>query len=183
MYHIAYETLDLIQKTFDSLQSACFTMNLSCRVQAAHLQDRPAARLVPRETAALVLIGQQIDVGSDLLVTGGPMPSSVWVHVAEALWFLGLALWVVLVYVFFIAVTVEREKPALEDGLNGGWLLLVVSTESVAVLGARLAPALDARWVLFVSIATYLIGSMLYVLVIGLVFYRWTFFSMSPDVV
>jgi tellurite resistance protein TehA-like permease len=57
----------------------------------------------------------------------------------------------------------------------------VVSTESVAVLGARVASPLDALWVLFVALATYLIGSMLYLLVIGLVFYRWTFFTMSPE--
>ncbi len=56
-----------------------------------------------------------------------------------AMWMLGIVLWVVLLYTFLAAVTVRKGiKPALADGINGGWLMLVVSTESIAVLGAAL---------------------------------------------
>ena len=34
----------------------------------------------------------------------------------------------------------QAEKPTLADGINGGWLLSVVAAQSVAVLGAQLAP-------------------------------------------
>ncbi len=34
---------------------------------------------------------------------------------------------------------------------------------------------------LFVSLLAHLVGAMLYVVVIGLIFYRWTFFSMGAD--
>ena len=35
--------------------------------------------------------------------------------------------------------------------------------------------------VLFVSLLALFVGAMLYIVVIGLIFYRWTFFSMDPD--
>jgi hypothetical protein len=56
-----------------------------------------------------------------------------------ALFWFSLALWAVLVYGFLSAVTVSIAKPDLEHGLNGAWLLLVVATESIAVLACFLA--------------------------------------------
>ena len=54
-------------------------------------------------------------------------------------------LWVVVIYAFFTAVTVREQKPTLEEGINGAWLLAVVATQSVAVLGRLLAPASSTR--------------------------------------
>jgi tellurite resistance protein TehA-like permease len=102
--------------------------------------------------------------------------------VALGLWLFGLVLWVALIYTFVAAVTVRPDKPTLERGLNGGWLLLVVSTQSLALLGTRLAGGLGA-WqerMLFLVLALWLLGCMLYLLVIGLIFYRFTFFSFTP---
>src|SRR6185503_2675491 len=45
---------------------------------------------------------------------------------ALVLWFSGIVLWVVIMYTFFTAVTVRENKPSIEAGLNGGWLLAVV---------------------------------------------------------
>jgi tellurite resistance protein TehA-like permease len=101
--------------------------------------------------------------------------------VAVALWWLGLALWALLLYAFLTAVTFREPKPDLATGISGVWLLLVVSTESVAVLGATVAPSIAPRAVLFVALVTHLVGAMLYLLVIGLIFYRWTFFPMERD--
>ena len=85
-------------------------------------------------------------------------------------------------YSFLTAVTVRAEKPPLEAGIGGAWLLLVVSTESIAVLGALVAPSVGAtQGVLLVSILAHFVGLMLYVLVIGLIFYRWTFFPLSGE--
>ena len=102
--------------------------------------------------------------------------------VAVGLWFTGLALWIVLLYTFFTAVTIREPKPSLETGINGAWLLVVVSTESLCVLGTLVAPALAVtELVLFVALAMYLVGAMLYMLFITLILYRWIFFSMSAE--
>jgi tellurite resistance protein TehA-like permease len=102
--------------------------------------------------------------------------------VAVGLWCTGLALWTVLLYTFFTAVTVREPKPTLETGINGAWLLVVVSTESLCVLGTLVAPALAVtELVLFVAFAMYLVGAMLYILFITLILYRWMFFSMPAQ--
>jgi tellurite resistance protein TehA-like permease len=101
---------------------------------------------------------------------------------AELLWFVGLALWVLLIYVFFSVVTFREPKPSLEDGINGAWLLVTVSTESLAVLGTLVAPTLGAtELVLFVSLLAYFLGLMLYIVFIALILYRWMFFPITEQ--
>ena len=64
---------------------------------------------------------------------------------ALALWFVTLVLWLVLIYAVFAALTVKETKPSLDEGINGGWLVAVVATESVSTLATLLAPAAGAR--------------------------------------
>jgi tellurite resistance protein TehA-like permease len=101
---------------------------------------------------------------------------------AAVLWFIGIVLWALLTYTIFTALTVKPNKPALADGINGGWLVGVVAAQSVAVLGAQLAPGFGARAadVLLFCVAVWLGGGMLYIWIISLIFYRYTFFTMSP---
>ena len=101
----------------------------------------------------------------------------------SALWIVGLLLWLGLIYAFFTSVTIRQDKPPLEKGLNGAWLLAVVSTQSLAVLGSLLARhiAIDPQIMLFVSFCFFLLGCMLYLLIITLIFYRFTFFKMTAD--
>lgn len=98
-----------------------------------------------------------------------------------ALWFLAVLLWLVLIYTFLTAVTVRRGKPLLASGLNGGWLLIVVATQSISILGVLVAYHFKG-WeeaVLFFTLATYLLGWILYVLIISLIFYRFTFIPLE----
>jgi tellurite resistance protein TehA-like permease len=101
---------------------------------------------------------------------------------AMVLWLLGIVLWLVLTYTVFTAITIKRHKPSLEEGLNGGWLLAVVATQSVAVLGNLLAPQVSAarEEVLFFVAAVWLGGGMIYLWIISLIFYRYTFFPLDP---
>jgi tellurite resistance protein TehA-like permease len=143
----------------------------------ARYRDRMLADLTSHQKGAAFLTtvaGTEV-LGSQMaLIADRP-------GIAVALWWLGLALWGVLLYAFLTAVTFREPKPDLATGISGVWLLLVVSTESVAVLGATVAPSIADREVLFVSLVAHLVGAMLYLLVIGLIFYRWTFFPMGGD--
>lgn len=116
-------------------------------------------------------------LGSQCVVLGGAP------RAAFALWVFGIALWAVLTYAIFTLLTVKTDKPALAEGINGGWLVAVVAAQSVAVLGAQLAPSLGphAAHALFFCLAMWLGGGMLYLWIIGLIFYRYTFFAMSPS--
>jgi len=91
--------------------------------------------------------------------------------VAWGLWGFALLLWVLVMYGFFVAVSVRRQKPSLTRGINGAWLLASVSTQSVAILTLLLPFALSM----------HLIGCMLYLAIIPLIFYRLTFLPLSMD--
>lgn len=96
---------------------------------------------------------------------------------------IGAFLWIILIYSFFTAVIVRESKPGIGTGIHGGWLIAVVATQSVSVLGALVASGFPA-WqesFLFVSLLLYLLGCMLYLITITLVFYRLVFFKLTPE--
>lgn len=100
-----------------------------------------------------------------------------------ALWVLGIALWVLLIYVVFTALTIKDAKPSLEKGINGGWLLAVVATQSVSILTTTLSNTLglNEESMLFAALCFWVFGGMLYIWLISLIFYRYTFFPLSPQ--
>ena len=99
------------------------------------------------------------------------------------LWFAGIVLWVVVMYTFFTAAVVRETKPTLETGINGAWLL---GDRGDAI---RLRPGSAARaqrWsgreaVLFFALCMYLLGAMLYLTIITLIFYRFTFVALTVE--
>lgn len=102
---------------------------------------------------------------------------------AEGLWWMTLGLWVLCIYPIFAILTVKTEKPAsLSDGINGGWLVAVVATQSVPVLGCNLGASQlgDQNITLFVLLSFWLFGGVLYLWIITLIFYRYMFFPLSP---
>ncbi len=103
---------------------------------------------------------------------------------AAALWVLGIVLWIGLTYAIFTALTVKEEKPSLAAGITGAWLLAVVATQSIAVLSALLAAHWQQPFRLeanFLALSMWLWGGMLYIWMISLIFYRYTFFRLSPS--
>jgi tellurite resistance protein TehA-like permease len=105
-------------------------------------------------------------------------------RIAWALWTVAVALWLAFTYGIFAALTVKAEKPALDRGINGTWLLAVVATQSIAVLSVLLAmhEPLEARRALnFLALSMWLWGGMLYVWLMALIFYRYTFFRLAPE--
>lgn len=121
--------------------------------------------------AATSVLGSQM-----LLVVGA------W-RIAAACWMATIALWAIVTYTVFTVLTVGVEKPSLTEGISGGWLLPVVAAQSVAVLGAQLASGFGSRSPIALSfcVVMWLGGGMLYIWIISLIFYRYTFFPMSPS--
>ncbi len=114
-------------------------------------------------------------LGSELLIVAGQF------RIASVLWLVGIILWVVIMYSFFTAVTIRENKPSIEGGLNGAWLLAVVATQSISVLGTLLVDYSEAyrESILFFTLCMFLLGSMLYIPLITLIFYRFTFVSLT----
>jgi tellurite resistance protein TehA-like permease len=103
-----------------------------------------------------------------------------WWTLAWVLWTASLVLWAILLYSTLIAVVLRTPKPGLEQGINGTWFLLTVSTESVAVLGALLLARDESDLLAFVCLAAFTLGIVLYLIVMTMVFLRWTFQELEP---
>lgn len=101
----------------------------------------------------------------------------------EVLWLLAILLWLGLTYTIFTVFTVKREKPTLGKGINGGWLLAVVATQALSVSSALLAARSGQPYRLelnLIALSTWLWGGMLYIWMMALIFYRYTFFPLAP---
>jgi tellurite resistance protein TehA-like permease len=103
-----------------------------------------------------------------------------WWGLAWVLWFIGIAAWPILLYITLVAVVLGGSKPGLEAGINGTWFLLTVSTESIAVLGALLLRRGDSDVLAFTCLALFCLGLVLYLIVMTMIFLRWTFVSLEP---
>ena len=92
-------------------------------------------------------------------------------------------LWILLTYTIFAGFTIKEHKPTLDQGISGAWLLAVVATQSIAVLSALLATHIGQPGKLemnFLALSMWLWGGMLYIWMMSLIFYRYTFFPFSP---
>ena len=120
--------------------------------------------------AATGTLGAQLTVLHDAALSG------------QILWWVCLLLWAVCTYTIFTLLTVREQKPTLAEGINGGWLVAVVATQSVCVLGASLTEPIlgDRDMTAFVLASFWLGGGMLYLWIIGLIFYRYMFLPFSP---
>jgi tellurite resistance protein TehA-like permease len=102
---------------------------------------------------------------------------------ALILWIVGIVLWVLLTYTILTAFTIKESKPTLYEGITGAWLLAVVATQAVAVLSALMSSHWGQPYRLMINyfaLSMWLWGGMLYIWMISLIFYRYTFFRFSP---
>lgn len=113
--------------------------------------------------------------GSQLIVVANNHLLSIY------LWGFAIFLWVIIMYTFFTAVTVRKNKPSMAEGINGAWLIAAVATQSISILGTLLSPYLEngQEIVLFFTFCMYLLGCMLYLNIITLIFYRFTFIELE----
>ncbi|WP_254544975.1 tellurite resistance/C4-dicarboxylate transporter family protein [Halomarina pelagica] len=120
--------------------------------------------------AATCILGSQIVVFEQSILA------------ATALLVLAGGLWFVLTYTVFVGLTIRNVDDPIEETLDGGWLLAVVATQSVAVLTALIAPQYPSilESAGLVALVLYLIGGGFYLVLFTLVFYRMTFFAFRP---
>ena len=103
-----------------------------------------------------------------------------WWDLAWVAWWISIGLWVILLYSTLFAVVLRGPKPGLGVGINGTWFLLTVSTESVAVLGALLLLDHPNDTLAFACVTAFVLGIVTYLIVMTMVFLRWTFQELEP---
>jgi tellurite resistance protein TehA-like permease len=172
---------------FGLLARGLFFLNLAFYVALWLLTLARAVRYRERMVEDLLHHGRSVGfftavaatsvLGSQCLLIAGS------IRAALVLWFFAIALWALLTYTVFALLIVKPQKPQLSEGINGGWLVGVVAAQSVSVLGSQLALTFDrdAPLVLMFCLTMWLGGGMLYFWIISLIFYRYTFFPMSPS--
>jgi tellurite resistance protein TehA-like permease len=101
---------------------------------------------------------------------------------AAVLWIAALVLLLGVTYAVFTAFTIKENKPSLAEGIHSGWLVAVVAAQSVANLGAQMMQAFpsEIEKIAFISLVLWSSGGMLYIWMISLIFYRYTFFPLQP---
>jgi tellurite resistance protein TehA-like permease len=104
-----------------------------------------------------------------------------WNGPAIALWLFALALWAFLSYFSFGVLTFVNARGGA-DVIHGGWLIAIVGTQSLVLLGAQLAPHFGALAPLaFVTVHTlWGVGIVFYFIFITLFSYRLFFLHLEP---
>lgn len=101
--------------------------------------------------------------------------------VATGLFLFALTVWVLLSYFSFSLLTFSNHEEGA-DVVHGGWLIAIVGTESLALLGVRLAPHLGSfQDVTYLAVyALWGIGIVLYGIFVTLFSYRIFFTRVQP---
>jgi len=101
---------------------------------------------------------------------------------ALALWIIGTAAWVFLIYYSFCYLTFANTKP-IDEIVNGGWLVSVVATQSVVVLGVLLAPGFGKYFplALLALYGLWGVGVLLYMVLITFIIYRFFFYRLTAE--
>jgi tellurite resistance protein TehA-like permease len=103
---------------------------------------------------------------------------------AAVLWLTALSIWLALTYFSFGLLILSNSAAAPDLVVRGGWLLAIVATQSLVILGARLAAAtLDpgSALLFFLIHALWGIAVVLYGLFITLFAHRVLYFRVDPD--
>lgn len=120
--------------------------------------------------AGTAIVGNQL-----VIIESFPQLASLLLKIA-------IAAWVLITYSFFVIITVKEEKPTLDKGINGSWLIIIVSTQAVSTLITSLTsysrhPEIDA----FSALVFYMAGGIMYLYIMSLIIYRLSFFQLKAD--
>jgi tellurite resistance protein TehA-like permease len=146
---------------------------LYSRAFAADIQSHPRAVGFFTTAVAVAMFGTQLVLLMDAA------------KIAAVFWIAAAVLWFVTFYGVLAVLTIKPDKPSLADGLNGGWLVSVVAFQAVAMLTGLISAAgvfagLE-RPLLFAALVLWLGGGALYLWIITLIFFRYTFVHVAPE--
>ena len=146
------------------IRLACFRSSVAADIRA------------PERVFGFFTIPAGLDVlGVRLSDAGHPLAAAVLAGVAAAVW-------LVLTYGVPASLLLGRARDSVLSGVDGTWLLWVVSTQSLALAAAVLVPAWPAQSRLLAAFATGLwsLGLVLYLLLVSLILLRWLTVAMTP---
>lgn len=125
----------------------------------------------------LTLIAGTCILGTQFIIMFPNNPIALW------LYFLGVALWLPLIYTFFSSIIIKQQKPSIEHGIDGSWLLIVVAIESISILGTRLwhNNIVTGRTLELFNLSMFALGCIFYILLITLILYRLIFFRLKAE--
>ncbi len=130
----------------------------------------------PRRVFAFFTIVAALDVfGGGLCLRGRG-------DIAVFIWLTAFALWFVLLY-FSFGVLAVRNKEDEANVIHGGWLIAIVGTESLVILGSQISPWLGGH-AAAMSVLTHMlwgVGLGLYGIFITLFAHRMFFFRVEPS--
>jgi tellurite resistance protein TehA-like permease len=115
-------------------------------------------------------------LGVRLAAAGHPLATAILAALAAAVW-------LVLTYGVPASLLVARTHDSVLGGVNGTWLLWVVSTQSLSVVAATLVPTWPSQSGLLapVAVALWSVGLLLYLLLVSLIMLRWLTVPMTPE--
>jgi tellurite resistance protein TehA-like permease len=115
-------------------------------------------------------------LGARLAAAGHPLATAILAALAAAVW-------LVLTYGVPASLLVVRTHDSVLGGVNGTWLLWVVSTQSLSVVASTLVPAWPSQSGLLAPTAVGLwsVGLLLYLLLVSLIMLRWLTVPMTAE--
>jgi tellurite resistance protein TehA-like permease len=115
-------------------------------------------------------------LGVRLADAGHPLATAVLAALAAAVW-------LVLTYGVPASLLLARTHDSVLGGVNGGWLLWVVGTQSLSVSASTLIAAWPSQSRLLAPAAAGLwgVGLVLYLLLVSLILQRWLTVPMTPE--
>lgn len=120
-------------------------------------------------TAALCIMGNQV-----ILFEGMSRLAAVLLVVAAVVW-------AIIIYGFFYNLTVTDDKKPLKEGINGTWLVIIVSIQALSVLISFVSDGLGnvSEIYLFIAACLFAVGCIFYLYLMSLIIYRISFFPLN----
>ncbi len=113
-------------------------------------------------------------------IVGLLLHESGWLKLAIVCWIIAFVAWTSLLYCGFMTLTLAHQNRQA-NVVHGGWLITIVGTQSLVLLGAKVAPTLGqyASYMMVEIYMLWFLGLILYAIFVTLFCYRIFFLEMT----